>query len=204
MTEMKRRTSDVFGVSRDVPLNYVVRKSVDDKFITDLSLDKHVIVYGSSKQGKTCLRKHCLSDDDYILIQCQSGWGLDKLAEAVLKEAGYRVEVTTEKTIEQRQKLRVSISATLKALGFGEASGETETKLETGTAETKLVRPLDVDPGDPNDLVNALSQINFKRFIVLEDFHYLPHETQEQYAFFLKTIHERSSICFIVVAVWRE
>lgn len=204
MVEVIHRTSDVFGVSRDLPLNYVERPSVDSRFVSNLALDKHVIVYGSSKQGKTCLRKHCLADDDFILVQCQNGWGLEKLAEAILKEVGYKVEVTSERTVEQRYKLRASISATLRALGFGEASATVETETEDAVGSSKVLRPIELDPGDPNDLVAALAQIGFNKFIVLEDFHYLPQETQEQYAFFLKTIHERSKVCFIIVAVWRE
>ncbi len=204
MSSTKHRTSDVFGVSRDVPLNYVERKTVDDRFIANLAVDKHVIVYGSSKQGKTCLRKHCLSEHDFILVQCQNGWGLEKLAEAILKEAGYKVEVTTEKTVEQRFKLRAVVSAKLRALGFGEAGSEVQSSSESAQEVRKTLRPIEVDPEDPNDLVSALSQIEFSKFIVLEDFHYLPQETQEKYAFFLKTIHERSRICFVIVAVWRE
>lgn len=204
MDGVKHRTGDVFGVSRELPLNYVERKSVDGKFVANLTQDKHVIVYGSSKQGKTCLRKHCLKDEDFILIQCQNGWGLEKLAEGILKEAGYKVEVTSERTVDQKFKLRASLSAKLKAFGFGEATVTAETASESGTTDKKIVRPIEIDPADPNDLVAALKQIEFNKFIVLEDFHYLPHETQESYSFFLKTIHERSKICFIIVAVWRE
>ena len=69
MAEDTHLTADVFGVSRDLPTTYVVRDAVDDKLLDNLTRDKHVIVYGSSKQGKTCLRKHCLQDDDYILVQ---------------------------------------------------------------------------------------------------------------------------------------
>lgn len=204
MNYREHNTTDVFGVSRDVPLNYVERESVDNRFISNLTLQKHVIVYGSSKQGKTCLRKHCLTQSDYILVQCQNGWGLEKIAEAILKESGYKVEVTSEKTIDQRFKLRAGISATLRALGFGELTANTECETESGSSSTKSFRPIEIDPGDPNDLVAALNQINFSKFIVLEDFHYLPQETQENYASFIKTIHERSKICFIIVAVWRE
>lgn len=38
----------------------------------------------------------------------------------------------------------------------------------------------------------------------MEDFHYLPPETQNEFAFVLKAIHEISSLIFIIVAVWRE
>lgn len=199
---VNNKTSDVFGVSRELPLTYVERKTVDSKFIENLALDKHVIVYGSSKQGKTCLRKHCLAQDDYILVQCQNGWGLERLAEAILKEVGYKIEVSEEKTVEHRSKLRASFSAKLASLGFIDASVNSTN--ETSQSDAKLIRPIEIDPGDPNDLVACLKQIEFHKFIVLEDFHYLPQETQEQYSFFLKTIHERSKICFIIVAVWRE
>ncbi len=198
------KTSDVFGVSRDLPLNYVERKSVDDKLVSDLSLDKHVIIYGSSKQGKTSLRKHCLQDDDYILIQCQNNWGLNKLAEGILKEAGYEVTISNEKTVENKFKLVAKVSAKLKMLGFGEASAESQAGVDNTIADKTVLYPLSIDPSDPNDLVGALEKIRFKKFIVLEDFHYLPAETQKDYSFFLKTLHERSQICFVIVAVWRE
>jgi hypothetical protein len=50
-------TDEVFGVGRDLPLNYVSRKEVDDRFVGDLSREKNIVIYGSSKQGKTSLRK---------------------------------------------------------------------------------------------------------------------------------------------------
>jgi hypothetical protein len=52
--------------------------------------------------------------------------------------------------------------------------------------------------------VRVLKAAKFTKFIVLEDFHYLPEETQTGFAFALKTVHETSKITFIVVAVWRE
>src|SRR6266545_456935 len=58
--------ADVFGIARDVPANYVTRPDVDGKFIESLTRDKHVVVFGSSKQGKTCLRKYNLVEGDYI------------------------------------------------------------------------------------------------------------------------------------------
>ena len=193
------RTDDVYGVTRELPLNYVERDSVDGKFVECLSLDKHVIIYGSSKQGKTCLRKNSLRDDEFILVQCQNTWGLEKLAEAILKEAGFRVEVSTTRTVENRFKLLASFKAAILG-GEGQVAGEAEKKL----VNTMSDKPLEIDPSDPNDLVAALESVNFDKFIVLEDFHYLPKETQENYAFFLKTVHERSKITFIIVAVWRE
>ena len=66
------KLNDVFGVGREIPLNYVERSSVDGAFIGSLGRDKHVVIYGSSKQGKTTLRKYCLRDNDYIVISCSN------------------------------------------------------------------------------------------------------------------------------------
>jgi hypothetical protein len=204
MDELVQKTADVFGVSRDSnPISYVERDHVDDKLLENLTRDKHVIIFGSSKQGKTCLRRHCLQDDDYILVQCQNTWDINKLSEAILKGAGCEVEVSTSKTIEGKAKLHVTVKGGFKFFGAKtelEGGGEGE----RGKREERTTEPLDLDASDPNDLVRALKAIDFSKFIVLEDFHYLPQETQEQFAFALKTVHETSRITFIIVAVWRE
>ena len=59
---------DVYGISRDLPLNYVERKSVDGKFKRNINREKHITIFGSSKQGNTSLKKHCLYQR-YILKQ---------------------------------------------------------------------------------------------------------------------------------------
>lgn len=203
MPEVKNFTAEVFGVSRDLPITYVERTNVDDKLLENLTRDKHVIIYGSSKQGKTCLRRHSLQDDDYIFVQCQNTWDIAKLSEAILKAAGCEVEVSNSRTADGKSKLQVKAKSGFKFFGTGvelEGGGERE----TAHGETSTFEPLQLDPSDPNDLVRALKGIELQKFIVLEDFHYLPQETQEHFAFALKTVHESSKITFIIVAVWRE
>ena len=70
---------DAFGVGRDVPLNYVTRPNVDEKFVESLTRDKHVVIFGSSKQGKTTLRRHCLEEDDCIVVSCLNTMSLADL-----------------------------------------------------------------------------------------------------------------------------
>ena len=55
MPEKVHKAADMYGIGRELPLNYVVRKHVDNIFVENLTRDKHVVVYGSSKQGKTSL-----------------------------------------------------------------------------------------------------------------------------------------------------
>ena len=73
------RTDEVFGIRRELPLNYTSRESADTLLVENLSRDKHIVIYGSSKQGKTSLRKHCLQEDDYIVVQCSNKLSLADL-----------------------------------------------------------------------------------------------------------------------------
>lgn len=194
---------DVFGTSRDIPLTYVSREAVDDELNDLVRRKKHVIVYGGSKQGKTCLRKKNINEEKIIIVQCQNTWDLRKLNEAILKKAGFRVEVSNSKTVAGETKANLSLRAGFKFFGTG---GEAEGGLSDATSNSNEVTtaPLEIDLTDPNDLVEALKAIQFDKIICLEDFHYLPPETQETFAFALKTIHETSDYLFLIVAVWRE
>ncbi len=48
-----------------------------------LTRDKHVVIYGSSKQGKTTLRRHCLNESDFIVVSCLNTMGLADLNGAI-------------------------------------------------------------------------------------------------------------------------
>lgn len=195
--EIVLRAADVYGIGRDIPLNYVTRKAVDDLFITNLTRDKHIIIYGSSKQGKTSLRKNCLDDDDYVVIHCSNKWSVADLHAAILKCIGYEVSQATTKTSTGKNKIVAGFKAALFGLGL-ESGGEKETtKSLSNTTE-----PLELDPEDVNDIIKAL--VGFKKYIVLEDFHYLPIETQKDFSVALKAFHEQSQLCFIIVGVWLE
>lgn len=195
--EVKHKTSDVYGIGRDLPLNYVIRPSVDDSLINNLTRDKHIVIYGSSKQGKTSLRKHCLKDDDYIVVHCSNKWSLGDLHAAILKRAGYELTQSSTRTTTGKNKILASFKA--KLFGVGIEAGAEKEKTQADATTTK---PLELDPEDVNDIITALT--NFKLFIVLEDFHYLPIDTQKDFAVALKAFHEQSPLCFIIVGVWLE
>lgn len=195
--EALHRTADVYGIGRELPLNYVSRKAVDEYFVTNLTREKHVIIYGSSKQGKTSLRKHCLDDNDYIVIHCSNKWGVADLHSAILKRVGYEVTQASTRTTSGRNKIIAAFKASILGVGI-DANGEKE-QTQTNAVTTA---PLELDPEDVNDIISALK--GFSKFIVLEDFHYLPIETQKDFSVALKAFHEQSRLCFIIVGVWLE
>ncbi len=195
----KYQLNDVYGISRDVPLNYVERVEVDKKFVDNLERDKHITIFGSSKQGKTCLRKHCLDKNEYVVVQCSNKWSLSDLNSNILKRAGYELEISSKTSISGSAKIIASIKS---RFGIGEVNIGSELGSIKGQETT--YRQLELDVDDVNDVIAALDEIDFDKKIVLEDFHYLKSEVQKDFAIELKAFHENSKLCFIIVGVWLD
>ncbi|WP_313478300.1 hypothetical protein [Stutzerimonas kunmingensis] len=139
MIQEHHKRDDVFGLSRDIPLNYVTREYADKKFLTNLRSQKHVVLYGGSKQGKTCLRKHCLAPDQYILVQCVNGLDSAGLNASILKRAGFEITQSQTKTAAGKNKVTAAFKAKLLDIGI-ELGGEkgTETQVSVVTAPLEL------------------------------------------------------------------
>jgi hypothetical protein len=195
----EHNTDEVFGVRRELPLNYVSRKNADEILIENLTKGRHLVIYGSSKQGKTSLRKHCLKPEDFIVIHCSNKWSISDINTNILKKSGYEITLSTAKSASGKNK----IFAKLK-LNFWGNGAEGGTEAERITSEENQTAPLELEPEDVNDIIDALKKIEFKKFIVLEDFHYLPDEVQKDFSVALKAFHEASEITFIIVGVWLE
>lgn len=195
MTAQVNLSKDVFGIQRDLPLNYIVREA--DKILVD-SLDRshHVVIYGSSKQGKTSLRKKNLTEDKYILVHCSNKWDISQINTNILKQAGYELTLSESFTTSGKAKVKATFGWNL----FAKAEAEVEANRE----KEIVTKSLDLDPEDVNDILSALDEINFQKIIVLEDFHYLKPETQKDFAIELKAFHENSKYTFLIVGVWLE
>lgn len=202
MTHQIYKTNSVYGISRELPLNYVEREEVDRKLVDNLTKDKHIVIYGSSKQGKTSLRKHCLQPDDYIIIQCSNRWGLVDIQSAILKGAGYQITQSVKRTASGANKIKASLEAGSSL--FNIIKGQIAGEIEEGKATEITLGGLELDAEDVNDIIAALKAIKFNKYIVLEDFHYLSIEAQKDFAVALKAFHEASELCFIIIGVWLE
>lgn len=198
------RVAEVFGINRELPVNYVERNGIDNKLLDNLTRSQHLVIFGSSKQGKTCLRKHCLHDSDYIVVASQNNMDLRQLHTAILKMSGFTIQETSTRTVDGKSKVEARFGLAVGFPTLGHVSVEGGSELGGGRAQSQTTKRLEIDPGDPNDVIAALREINFSKFIVIEDFHYLPTETQQDFAHALKAFHENSKLTFIIVAVWRE
>lgn len=202
--EKINKISDVFGNSRNIPMTYQTRVDVDERFVNDLTREKHVVLHGGSKQGKTCLRKYHLREDEIIVIQCTRDTEKASLYEMILKKAEIEYEVTSSKTTKGSNKVAVKVSAKGKIPFIAEGGGEAAYEGQNEKTDTKNYKSFEIDIEDPNDIVRVLKEDGFNKYIVIEDFHYLNEELQMSFAFDLKVFHETSPYVFIIIGVWME
>lgn len=193
----------VFGVSKEMVLSYMERDQVDGKFKEALQTDKHIIVHGSSKQGKSALRQKHLEEKDEVLIQCGPLHDTSDIYSSILRQLGIQLESSsTEKTSangEINAKLRVKAMVPL----FGEAQVEAGGKSGETTEKTVNYKAIEINLELAQDIGEVINTAYFKKFVILENFHYLTDEVQKKLAFDLRSFQE-IGIRFIILGIWRE
>ena len=204
MAEKVNKLGDVYGNSRNIPLTYQMRDSVDSRFVNDLTREKHIILHGGSKQGKTSLRKSVLHEEEAIVIQCTRDTTRVMLYEMILKKANIDYEVSKSINTKGANKLNIKIKAEGTIPFLAKAGGESSGEFSKESGDTKNYKNFDIDADDPNDIVRVLSEAGFTKYIVIEDFHYLDEDVQTSFAFDLKVFYETSKLVFIIVGVWQE
>jgi hypothetical protein len=198
------KLAEVYGTSRDVPKTYVVRHSIDNRFVNDITRDKHIIIHGGSKQGKTCLRKYHLLEGDHVVVQCTREATKATLYEMVLKRAGIPCEVSERMTQSGAHKLHAKVAVEAKVPVLAKGGGEGGLEASKSTERTRETKEFDIDLEDPNEVARVLGAADWSKFIVIEDFHYLDEDVQRAIAVDLKVFHEISPLIFIVIGVWLE
>lgn len=190
----------VFGLTREIPDTYTKRANVDDRFKDSLCKKSHIIIYGCSKQGKTCLRKLHLHDHECLIIQCDNKTTLIDIHKKILKEAGFKQIIKESSGSKNSIASKASLSANL--FTFIKAKGE----VELGKDRSKEIeeKPFEFDLSNSNDVIDALKTNQFDKYVLIEDFHYLKMEVQEEIAFILKAYYDNSKIVFIIIGVWKE
>lgn len=201
----KHRLDDVYGLTRRrLPLTYVERKQVDARFINELGRDNHIVIYGSSKQGKTSLLLRSLQEDDFVVVQCSSDWSKEKLYAAILKEVGVTITETATRSKSRSEELGGEIEGEISASVFAKIRSKLIGKKTDTNDESVTETSVPIDLSSAADMMHLLKEIEFEKYIVVEDFHYLSVEVQKAFASDLKAFYERSDILFIIVGVWLE
>jgi hypothetical protein len=200
---MKYKTTDVFGVKSKLIFSYIEREAVDSKFNIAINDGNEVIVYGSSKQGKTSLILKHLKETHYVKVECSPQTQPVDIYKSMLRQLGIKFieSETHEHGYEHGGKLNAGFKVKIPFIGDTSATAEVSDKkndkssVKEGYIEYNLALAQDVS--------ELLKSHNINKYIVLENFHYLEIGVQETLAYDLRVFQDHH-IIFIVLGIWRE
>ena len=197
------KLEEVFGIRSHPVKSYVERSDVDARFRSAVSQDSHIVIYGSSKQGKTALRLKHIPEKSSVVCRGSPNMTTESIYRSVLRQSGIRLETT--QTGEKGSRVEANTKVGFRALIplFGGADAEIGGGVEGSSSESLTWEFVGYDLAEAQAIGELLQKAAFKKFVVLENYHYLPEEAQKQLAFDLKTFHEMG-IRFIVLGIWQE
>jgi Cdc6-like AAA superfamily ATPase len=198
-----RLTNQVYGVSNEVIDTYIERPKVDKLFTEGLQKNKHIIIYGASKQGKTSLTNKHLKEADYIKVNCSPTSTTLDLFNSIVRQLNVEILESTQTTNTIGGEIKIGLKAKIKIPFFGSSEAETEASTSLGKETGKSYKIIDFNLALAQDLSELLKSIKFEKRIILENFHYLNEEVQKQLSIDLR-IFEDYNILFIILGIWRE
>lgn len=194
---------EVFGVTSKPVRSYVERDDVDASFRDALGSHKQIIVYGSSKQGKTALVSKHLPYGSNLLVSLTPKTSLLDVYQTILSQAGVRL---TSYTVDKNStESAVSFGTKFKAIlpFFGEGSAEANGNTKAGSGQEVKYEEISINIELPQTVSTLLHRVGCNKWVILENFHYLTDEVQQQFAFDLRAFQELG-VKFVILGVWRE
>jgi Cdc6-like AAA superfamily ATPase len=203
MSEKVLLTNQVFGVSNEAIETYIEREEVDNLFLEAISTNKHIVIYGASKQGKTALTNKHLYTFNYIRVNCSHNTMPVDIYKSIIRQLNIEFEESKNITNTFGGEPKAGIKANVKIpfLGSIEATGELDGKLEREIS--KGYKTVEYNLELAQDISEILNENRFNKRIILENFHYLSQEAQQQLSYDLR-IFEDYNILFIILGIWRE
>ena len=197
------KLEDVFGVTSKPVRSYVERNDVDASFRDALTSHKQIVVYGSSKQGKTALVSKHLPYGNNLLVSLTPKTSLLDVYQTILSKAGVRlVSSSVEKNGTESA---ISVGAKFKAMipFMGEGSAETTGTQKANSGNETKYEELSINIELPQTVADLLNRVRCDKWVILENFHYLTDDVQQQFAFDLRAFQELG-VKFVILGVWRE
>lgn len=200
---MKHKTEDVFGVKSTLVLSYVERNLVDERFKAALITNNEVVVYGSSKQGKTSLILKHLTAESYVKVECSPQTQPVDIYKSILRQLNIRYIDTesTEEGLEHGGKVGAGFKVRIPFIG--DTGIDAEVSDNNTKTTTRSEQYIEYNLSLAQDISELLIKSNSDKFIILENFHYLSIDVQEALAYDLR-IFQDHHIVFIILGIWRE
>lgn len=196
-------TNQVYGVSNELIETYIERPNVDNLFLEGLQKNKHIIIYGASKQGKTSLTNKHLSESEYVKVNCSPSATTLDLFNSIVRQLNVEIIESKEVKTKVGGEIKMGLKAKIKIPFFGGTDAETEATASGQKEKGTSYKIIDYNLALAQDLSELLRQIGFNKRIILENFHYLEEDVQKQLSIDLR-IFEDYNILFIILGIWRE
>lgn len=200
---MEPDISDVFGVNENIVLSTIERSSLISDFDRAIRENKHIVIYGASKQGKSYLRKKCLNANECVLINCGPSTTIRDIYTSIASLQDVEIVKSRIYGSAHISSVKAKIKAGIKFPLFGSGEGETGGGLEKKEESSEETAPLEFNLNNAQHLCELLGRFNLHKRIVLENFHYLREKTQETLAYDLRTFSDQG-FQFIILGVWRD
>lgn len=197
------KTADVFGVRSKLIGSYIERELVDEKFKDAIRDGNEVIVYGSSKQGKTSLILRHLTEEDYVKVECSPKTQPVDIYKSILRQINVTFTEKESEEVETTTGSKISGGLKVKVPFIGEANLGAETNDNDRIKKTSNISYIEYNLNLAQDFLELLKKVKFNKYIVLENFHYLELPVQETLAFDLRVFQDQHLI-FIILGIWRE
>jgi hypothetical protein len=197
------KTQNVFGVSSGVVESYIEREEVDGFFRTALESKKQIIVYGSSKQGKTSLLNKQLRPESQLVYQCAPDTEKKDIYASILRNSGVQIMTDSSEQTTDSGTVCAKVSSKVRIPIFADLGGGVEATKGGERSRTQEYRTIEYNLNLAADVAELLREIRFNRYIVLENFHYLSQEVQEKLAYDLR-IFQELGVRFVILGIWRE
>src|SRR5262249_31872341 len=123
--------------------------------------------------------------------------------QTILSRAGVRIlaDSTDKKSTESSITFSTRVKALIPIFGSGEAG--TDGGLKAASSTEAKFREVPINLELPQHVSDMLREINSRKWVILENFHYLSEESQKQFAFDLRAFQELG-LRFVILGVWRE
>lgn len=187
----------VFGVINDNLSTYVSRQEIDDCFKRTFDQKRQLVIYGSSKQGKTTLLNAHIKQEDKVIVQCSPTTSLHDIYKIILKKL--EITIQSSSSIENEDSTKTKFNFKIKIPMLAEAG----IKVEKSTGEKEKNSELQIDVDGAQDIAEILKKHFPNKIVILENFHYLEEKEQKLFAFDLRTFQD-IDVRVVISGIWRE
>jgi hypothetical protein len=192
------RLEDVFGLNERRNVLSHVTRDVQKEFAAALKDEANnaIVIYGTSKQGKTSLRRSLLPDSSSIILSCTRETKLEAVYREALSQAGARIH--DGNIVEYEQGIEAEVGGgLLTTFGIGKFGVSGKRKSQTQT------KSIQVDWGYAETVARALSEVRPGAIVVVDNFHYFDVDVQRRFATDLRAFGQRG-IKFVILGTWKD